>query len=484
MNVQEMIQGKILDTMAQVIDSVNARIILETIGYPRAQQNITNYDINRLSFWMNVCQSIENGQFSFGNDLQILFDVVIERYPTNPVFSAFQEPPPVPPPDPEPSRPIENDSSENRRVNGGFSYILVQGLTNVTQIIDTAQNIAQDLGQPRDSVGLAFSNPEGVLLSLQNWTTVQASQLSNLMTRNLRNNNNSTSTQCSVSNTEFRDFLISRLFVEGPDQARFEINDVRASTMTGEIAQGIIATQYDDKVFGKDSSGRNRQAVIDKISEDGSTQRLDPEKTLHDNKIQDGDTLGVSPESTAGSIHPQIREEALARVRSQVVNFKNSHSNFKVQANTPNKPTEYLFQFIAKSFAPPSVPGTQPQKNTMEHKVFLVLPPEFPMKAPQAYWQTPIFHPNVSPKTGKVCLGELEDNYKPGLNFGDLCQLLIDIAKYKNYVVSEGYNMDAQEWADTDDGQNAIKSIGGVTILQKIKNIVTPSTRKFQIKRV
>ena len=279
-------------------------------------------------------------------------------------------------------------------------------MTNVAQILDNAQNIAQDLGQPPDSVSLAFSNPEGVLLSLQNWTTVQASQLSNLMTRTLQSQN-SASAQCSISNTEFRDFLISRLYVEGPDQARFEINDVRASTRTGEIAQGIIATQYDDNVFGKDSSGRNRQAVIDKINEDGSSQRLDPEKTLHDNKIQDGDTLGVSPESTAGSIHPQIREEALARVRSQVVDFKNSHAGFKVQANARHTPTEYVFHFFAKSFAPPAVPGAEPQ-TIKEHDVFLILPPEFPMKAPQAYWQTPIFHPNVGPKTGKVCLGELD----------------------------------------------------------------------------
>ncbi|MES2125552.1 MAG: ubiquitin-conjugating enzyme E2 [Gemmatimonadota bacterium] len=48
-----------------------------------------------------------------------------------------------------------------------------------------------------------------------------------------------------------------------------------------------------------------------------------------------------------------------------------------------------------------------------EHKVFLSIPPEFPMKAPAVFWQSPRFHPNIDPQTGFVCLGELEDA-RPG----------------------------------------------------------------------
>ena len=30
--------------------------------------------------------------------------------------------------------------------------------------------------------------------------------------------------------------------------------------------------------------------------------------------------------------------------------------------------------------------------------------------APEAFWQTPIFHPNIHRETGKVCLGVLEEH--------------------------------------------------------------------------
>ena len=105
------------------------------------------------------------------------------------------------------------------------------------------------------------------------------------------------------------------------------------------------------------------------------------------------------------------------------------------------------------------------------------------MKAPQAFWQTPIFHPNIEPKTGFVCLGDLGDRYRPGLDFGKLCQLLIDIASYQNYAVEEGLNKEAQAWATSKEGQIAIEKRGGQCVLRKfLHEVQTPP--KLNIRRL
>ena len=267
--------------------------------------------------------------------------------------------------------------------------------------------------------------------------------------------------------------LISRIFVEGPDQARFEICDVSPNTTIGEVAKGVALEAYDSRMF-QDSRGRGRPVVVDRVYEDGSTERLNQDQTLEEANIQEGDTLSFALESTAGAINPQLRQEALARVRNQIIAYAQTHQGFQVSANNNQAPTDYVFQFIAPSFAPSSEPRGQPT-NIDEHEVYLALPGEFPMKAPQAFWQTPIFHPNIEPTTGFVCLGALGDRYRPGLDFGKLCQLLIDIASYQDYSVEEGYNQEAQAWATSIEGQIAIERRGGQCVLRRsLHEVQTP----------
>ncbi|NEO80545.1 ubiquitin-conjugating enzyme E2 [Moorena sp. SIO4G3] len=225
-----------------------------------------------------------------------------------------------------------------------------------------------------------------------------------------------------------------------------------------------MAEVYTDML--QDRTGRKREVVVDKVNEDGSMERLKPDQTLHEANIQDDDTFSVSPEATAGAIHPQLREEALARAKNQIIAYAQAHPGFKVSANAHQAPTEYLLNFQAPSFAPPRAPGENPQPID-NHEVFLVLPGAFPMQAPQAFWQTLIFHPNIHSETGLVCLGALGDRYRPGLDFGKLCQLLIDIASYQNYALEEGYNQEAQIWAISPEGQIAIELRGGESAIRK-----------------
>ena len=53
----------------------------------------------------------------------------------------------------------------------------------------------------------------------------------------------------------------------------------------------------------------------------------------------------------------------------------------------------------------------------------------------------------TSTVTGAVCLGVLQDSYSPGLDFGLVCQMLVDMAGYRNYELTEGYDPDAGRWA-------------------------------------
>ena len=63
-----------------------------------------------------------------------------------------------------------------------------------------------------------------------------------------------------------------------------------------------------------------------------------------------------------------------------------------------------------------------------------------------------------------MCLGPLMDGYRPDLDFGYLCQLLVDIGTYRNYDVVDASTFPdppAALWARTDAGQRVIQSIGG-----------------------
>ena len=107
-----------------------------------------------------------------------------------------------------------------------------------------------------------------------------------------------------------------------------------------------------------------------------------------------------------------------------------------------------------------------------KHEVFIKLSVNFPMQAPKVFWQSPIYHPNVDAKTGKVCLGVLEEKYRPGLDFGQLCQMLVDIAAYHNYEVREYYNQEAAQWARSEEGQMAITARGGKSLIDWALHII------------
>ena len=263
----------------------------------------------------------------------------------------------------------------------------------------------------------------------------------------------------------FRDYYADPLTAEGPDGRRYALDRIRASTRVKDIARGVMH-QYSDDVWPS-RQGQKTQAVVDQVAADGKGKRLDPGETLHDAGVRPGDTLRVAPERTAGAIDPLMREAGLARAKNEVLKFAESHPGFEVDANSLVAPTEYLFRFSTKGFAPPLSPGGPPRPIN-DHEVLIELPDDFPIKAPLAWWQTEIFHPNIDPATGWVCLGALQDQYRPSLDFGELCQMLFDLAGFRNYAVTEGHNPDAAKWALSPEGQLTIEQIGGLSIIRRM----------------
>lgn len=257
----------------------------------------------------------------------------------------------------------------------------------------------------------------------------------------------------------FRDYFMDPIFAEGPDGQRFALDHVRASTRVGDVAQAIME-QYEEAFWPTGKGGKADPVVDLRRGGDREVRRALARQTLHEAGVRPHDLLEVHPERRAGSVNPTRLAESLTLVKNQILDFARSHPGFEVQANATEMPTEYLFRFRAPGFAPGLAPGAPPRRID-EHEVLLVFPPDFPMKAPEAYFQREVFHPNVDAQRGLVCLGVLAESYRPGLHFGALCQMLVDMASFRNYELSEGYNMEASAWAASPEGQEAIVAIGG-----------------------
>ena len=83
---------------------------------------------------------------------------------------------------------------------------------------------------------------------------------------------------------------------------------------------------------------------------------------------------------------------------------------------------------------------------TDRHEVVIELGAAYPRLVPNLAWQTPIFHPNIS-NNGVVCLGGYGTHWVPSLTLDEMCVMLWDMIRYKNYDTESPYNRDAALWA-------------------------------------
>ncbi|MFD0272343.1 effector-associated domain EAD1-containing protein [Kitasatospora sp. NPDC127111] len=282
--------------------------------------------------------------------------------------------------------------------------------------------------------------------------------------------------------------------IQGPDRQLFRMSHVPNTALPRDIVPAVWSQYRDEQ--SRTPQGAPVRSVIDHRDANGEVHRLNPDIPLHQQNIRTGARLELSAESTAG-VDLEMRLEMSQIAWDDIAQFAAEHPEFRlIGTDNDDVPEIFTVALDVTSFALPEAlafaeptpdrPFLQPEL-IHHHKLEIRLPSEFPVRPPTVIWLTPIYHPNirraaVGPRI--VCLGPLSEDYKPSNSLYDLCQHLVDIARYHNYgilsdnsvafddesliieLIQNGTYFDrgAAFWAFSDDGQAQIKAIGGRTL--------------------
>lgn len=448
----------LLDELARVFNNDGAATeILDAIQYPIGQRPAWGAGAIPTVNWTNICNAVDTGLTEGGLEALIAFAAAYRPY--NRLFRPWADRPTAQTDEETGATPPHNPVPA-----AAASSIFITGCrANPDAMLTAMQQIAQRMGVP-GTVGIGGVTDRGhLVLDLSHGTVQQG--LDMVAAYQQQQQGGAADLHMNVATNGTRATWIENLFVEGPDQARFELTKVPPQTPTRDIGRAIMG-QYKDQGVAGGAADAQRNVTVDQLEPDGTTRRLQPDKSIAENGIRDGDTLHVGPESTAGNLAAGARDDALARVLIQMKSYRSSHPGFTIKANATKAPTEYTLEFQAPSFAPPPEKNAAPVRID-NHRVFVRLPPDFPMKAPHAFWQTPIFHPNIQAEVGFVCMDELSVRWRPATNFEHLCQYFVDVASFQIYNLQHGNHDEALAWARSAAGQQAIVSIGGRSKLEE-----------------
>ncbi|WP_369232442.1 effector-associated domain EAD1-containing protein [Streptomyces sp. R21] len=448
-------RGTLLRAIAGIYrDMDSARLLLDNIGFPAGQVPGFTSPVN---FWNEVFFQIDAG---VPTTFRLMLETARQTYGTHPDLLELAERHGLV--DATPEDEDEGAVAENAPET---CHVIVRAENEEER--EAALRILEQAGQqPRE----VWSTPHAV-----------SYQVSATQPGPLRRDLERTDLGWTVVPPGRPDYLLNLLYVQGPDGRQWRITDAPAAQTVGNVAAQVVE-QYG---AGMDTSV---PTVIDHEGPGGKRRRMNPDNTLDEEGVQDGDRMHVGFEATAGAVNPLERQDALYRVRNQIVDFAEQNPDFEVRVNSTTLPTEYELHFEHPGFGPPAGGGGGPVQ-VSRHAVLVQLGPDFPETAPYVFWETPIFHPNVFPNyecelyrahpesRGAVCLGAIAESYVPSLDFGDVCRLLIDIAAYRNYGIEvESGPIDARgefathanyfdpiaaRWAQSDEGRERIARIGG-----------------------
>ena len=456
--LEELRNKGLIRMLANLFHSSNsAKTLLARVGFERSKMVFPD-NLTPLDFFERSCRDIQNGEI-VGLTFEALLAEAAKLYPGNLGL-----------------QPWRNDSGDVHS-SPGIGIVISGDIGDAIDLFDKISKLSQQL-ELSGKINLVLSTENTLSLNLTDANDDQALRLKNLINTSLGDQQD---LEVRITGSQSIDHFIGRTYIEGPDGRRFALVNVPASTTISEVVNSTLSQYHDTGgMWPTNSEGNPRNSDVLRVRPDGSTERLSSDQTLGESGIEENEKLEVLPESTGGT-SDKIRLQAYARVRAQILDFAKSQQSFQVYANDPELPTEYTIHFQIPSWLPP-VDTHQPPEAIDRHQVIIRLPPNFPIEAPIAQWKTKIFHPNIDERTGIVCLGELRDRYQPALNFGKLCQLLMDIASYQNYNVDDPLNSRAAKWAKTEAGQRAILRYGGKSIEQKTQNKVSLDSGKSKSK--
>ena len=480
-----------------------AEALLEEIEYPRGRLPTWQNYPNPTRYWTHVVTTLEDGLLEDGGPDR-LAEAAHLQYPGNQVFHAALEEERVPLPAPTVTVPAPQDRAGPQRIEewptlvlqGTDQYVtflrLVRDTVGAAELLYTTGEQAAVLVRGIDADGV---DPAQVVARLQR--AVDQLELPNDAQATVR-----------FERYAYRPHLIEQLTLIGPDQQIFYVDNIPNTTPVRDIPQALFALYREET--RTDRLGRGRRAVVDRVRPaqtaggEAQRERLAPDRSLEEAGVTERDELHVLPESTAGRAIDQVRLDALKRVRNEIEEFadESTHGFRIVDKDDPYLPTIYQVEFNAPGFAPPEDLTVDPEElkppTRDVHQALIILTASFPFKAPRVVFTSPIFHPNVLPERrgeiprGWVCIGALGDeSYRPDLDFYELCQLIIDIAAYRNYgaiqhgVFDEhGYlNGPAALWARSKEGQDQILARGGRPILAMLGVEAGPPQGKLLIRR-
>ncbi|MDG2471212.1 MAG: ubiquitin-conjugating enzyme E2 [Pirellulaceae bacterium] len=134
-------------------------------------------------------------------------------------------------------------------------------------------------------------------------------------------------------------------------------------------------------------------------------------------------------------LHSDFRAIDELANESSIFDFKSEKSGLD--------PERYTFCFHGKGLA--KSPDGEIFVSEI-HEVNVTLTSAYPRMIPELAWQTPIFHPNIS-AGGVVCLGGYGTHWVPSLRLNELCIMLWDMIRYRNFDIESPYNREAAIWA-------------------------------------
>lgn len=136
------------------------------------------------------------------------------------------------------------------------------------------------------------------------------------------------------------------------------------------------------------------------------------------------------------------RDRRLNSDFQSVIQLQEESSIFSFHA-TGNPPQKYRLIFKGAGFQRDRAGIITVSQH---HEVLVELGAAYPRMVPNLAWQTPIFHPNIS-NNGVVCLGGYGTHWVPSLTLSEMCTMLWDMIRYKNFDTESPYNREAALWA-------------------------------------
>lgn len=260
-----------------------------------------------------------------------------------------------------------------------------------------------------------------------------------------------------------------RLYIESPDGDRFEC-EVPSATRLSRVAADFFEMKNWPTA---DAQGRNQRVVVELVNPDDtdSTKRLRGEQSVADAGLWDGAILRVFPESIAGQVGQRARMRALVADHRDMEKLASRYPSISFKANMTHAPFEYTVTFTCESFVGLKGDGDTPRVGKV-HRAKIVLGSKYPRRAPRVTWLTDIFHPNIAPEGGAVCLGVLMDRFLPGMGLARIVVMLLEMLQWRNFDLHGVLNKRAAEWAaDVENHWQYIEQIGGYPFQRPIHEI-------------